>query len=455
MRIFSVLLGLALATALHAGNVVSEFTLDNGMKILVKTDRRAPIAVSQVWYKVGSSYEPQGVTGVSHALEHMMFKGTEELGPNEFSRIISKNGGEDNAFTGRDYTTYFQTLAADRLDVAFRLEADRMQNLKLDAEEFLKELDVVKEERRLRTEDKPTSLTFEKFNAVAYRSLPYRQPVIGWMADLNQMTVDDLADWYARWYSPSNATLVVVGDVDPDEIHRMAKETFGKVAARKVLPVKKGEEPKQRGVTRLTVKVPAQQPYLVMGYKVPTVATAEESWEPYALDVLAAVLDGGSSSRLDRELERGSQIAASADASYSAFTRLSGMLMLDGIPSDGHSVKELEAALLDQVKRLREQLVSKEELERIVRQTVASKVFEQDSVFYQAMQLGLLETVGLDWRLADSYVDDLKAVTAEQVQAVARKYLVDDNLTVANLEPQPMNETVAGRTTSGGNHDRN
>ncbi len=454
MRIISVLLGLTMVTAVSAADPVSEFTLNNGMKVLVKVDRRAPIAVSQVWYKVGSSYEPQGVTGVSHVLEHMMFKGTEELGPNEFSRIISKNGGEDNAFTGRDYTTYFQTLAADRLDVAFRLEADRMQNLTLDAGEFAKELDVVKEERRLRTEDKPTSLTYEKFNAVAYRSLPYRQPVIGWMADLDQMTVDDLADWYARWYSPSNATLVVVGDVDPEEIHRMAQDTFGKVAARKVLPVKDGQEPEQRGLTRLTVKVPAQQPYLLMGYKVPTVATAEESWEPYALDVLAEVLDGGSSSRLDRELERGSQIAASADASYSAFTRLSGMLTLDGIPSEGHSVSELETALLAQITRLREQPISKEELERVVRQTVASKVFEKDSVFSQAMQLGVLVTVGLDWRLADTYVDNLKAVTAEQVQAVARKYLIEDNLTVAELDPQPMGQAVASRATPGGSHGR-
>jgi zinc protease len=185
-----------------------------------------------------------------------------------------------------------------------------------------------------------------------------------------------------------------------------------------------------------------------MGYKVPTVATAEESWEPYALDVLAAVLDGGSSSRLDRELERGTRIAASADASYDAFTRLSGMLVLDGIPSEGRSVEELEAALKDQVQRLRAEPVSDAELNRVVRQTVASKVFEQDSVFYQAMQVGLLETVGLDWRLADAYVDNLKAVTAEQIQAVAEKYLTDENLTVGILDPQPMAETVAARAST-------
>ena len=445
MRIFSALLALVLAPAVSASGPVSEFKLDNGMKILVKEDRRAPIAVTQVWYKVGSSYEPQGVTGVSHVLEHMMFKGTDNLGPNEFSHIISENGGEENAFTGRDYTAYFQTLASDRLDVAFRLEADRMQNLKLDPAEFAKEVEVVMEERRLRTEDRPTSLTFEKFNAVAYRALPYRQPVIGWMSDLEQMKAEDLAAWYERWYSPANATLVVVGDVDPQEILRMAKETFGKVPARPVTPVKGASEPEQRGTARILVKVPAKQPYLLMGYKVPAVATAEEAWEPYALDVLAAVLDGGSSSRLDRELERGSRIAASADADYNAFTRLSGMLVLDGIPSEGRSVEELEAALKAQVQRLRDDPVSDAELNRVVRQTVASKVFEKDSVFYQAMQVGLLDTVGLDWRLADAYVDNLKAVTADQIQAVARKYLTDENLTVGILDPQPMDETVAVR----------
>ena len=395
------------------------------------------------------------MTGVSQVLEHMMFKGTDNLGPNEFSHIISENGGEENAFTGRDYTAYFQTLASDRLDVAFRLEADRMQNLKLDPAEFAKEVNVVMEERRLRTEDKPTSLTYEKFNAVAYRALPYRQPVIGWMSDLEQMTAEDLAAWYERWYSPANATLVVVGDVDPQEILRMAEETFGKVPARPVAPVKGASEPEQRGTARIRVKVPAKQPYLLMGYKVPTVATAEEAWEPYALDVLAAVLDGGSSSRLDRELERGSRIAASADADYNAFTRLSGMLVLDGIPSEGRSVEELEAALKDQVQRLRDEPVSDAELNRVVRQTVASKVFEQDSVFYQAMEIGMQETMGMPWQVKDEYVERILAVTPEQVQKVAIKYLVDTGLTVAELEPLPLEAGVkpaSATAITGGSH---
>jgi zinc protease len=452
MRIVTLLLVLLSVPVMASDAAVSEFRLDNGMQVIVKQDHRAPIAVTQVWYKVGSSYEPRGITGVSHVLEHMMFKGTETLGPNEFSRIISENGGEENAFTGRDYTAYFQTLAADRLKVAFELEADRMANLRLNADEFAKEIEVVKEERRLRTEDKPTSLTYEKFNAVAYRALPYRQPVIGWMSDLEQMTVDDLRQWYRRWYHPANATLVVVGDVDPGEIRRLANATFGKLEAGEVVPVKGAAEPEQLGTVRLRVKVPAKQPYLLMGYKVPTLSNAEEDWEPYALEVLAAVLDGGSSARLDRELVRGSRLAVSADAEYSAFTRLSGMLVFDAVPEDGHSVEEVEAALRAQVKRLREEPVSDAELERVIRQTVASKVYEKDSVFYQAMQIGLLETVGLDWRLADTYVDRLRSVTAGQLQQVAKKYLADENLTVTVLDPQPMAGNVAANM-NGGNAD--
>jgi zinc protease len=267
------------------------------------------------------------------------------------------------------------------------------------------------------------------------------------MADLEQMTVEDLERWYERWYSPANATLVVVGDVDPARIVELAERTFGKLPARQVGAVKGASEPEQLGTTRLHVKLPAQQPYLIMGYKVPTLPDTAEPWEPYALEVLAAVLDGGSSARLDRELVRGSRVAASADAEYSAFTRLSGMFVFDGIPSEGHTVEDLETALRVQVERVRGEPVSEAELRRVIRQTVAAKVYEKDSVFYQAMQIGMLETVGLDWRLADTYADRLREVTAEQVQAVAQKYLVDGNLTVAVLDPQPMNQAVVAGNT--------
>jgi zinc protease len=431
---------------------VQESILDNGLKVIVKEDHRAPVVTSQVWYKVGSSFETAGSTGISHVLEHMMFKGTDKLGPGEFSRVIAENGGDENAFTGQDYTAYFQTLAKDRLDVSFRLEADRMRHLALPPDEFRKELEVVKEERRMRTEDDPQSLTGEKFYATAYEVSPYRIPVIGWASDLEQMRVEDLRAWYRRWYAPNNASLVVVGDVDPQAVFALAKKYFEPLKAEAITPPRDRAEPAQRGGKRVAVKAPAKEPYLLMGYKATALGQGAADWEPYALEMLASVLDGGSSARFSRELVRGARIAAGADADYSAFTRLPGMFLIDGTPAKGHTVAELEQALREQVRRVRDEPVSGEELERIRTQLIAGKVYEQDSIFYQALQLGRMETVGLGWRLADEYVDHLSRVTPEQVQAVARKYLTPDNLTVAVLDPQPMDGKQPRPAAAGHHH---
>ena len=421
---------------------VHEFRLDNGLKILVKADHRAPVVVAQIWYKVGSSYEHLGITGISHVLEHMMFKGTAKHPAGEFSRIIAENGGRENAFTGQDYTAYFQQLEKSRLPVSFELEADRMRHLTLPPEEFEKEVAVVMEERRMRTEDKPTALTYEQFNAAAFVSSPYHNPVIGWMADLKSLTVDDLRDWYARWYAPDNATLVVVGDVDPQAVLELARRYYGPLQPSKVAPPKPRTEIEQKGPRRITVRAPAKLPYLIMGWQAPVLNTVEDEREAYALEVLAGVLAGGDSARLPKELVRGSQIAADADAGYDLYARQQSLFLLDGTPAEGHSVAELRRALLAQVERLKREPVSAAELERIKAQVVADKIYEQDSVFYQAMQLGMLETVGLGWRKLDEYPDRIRAVTPQQVQAVARKYLIDDHLTEAVLEPLPLGQTA-------------
>jgi zinc protease len=455
MKTFALSLALILLPLAAAQATVHERVLGNGMKVLVKRDDRAPIVTSQVWYKVGSSYEHGGVTGVSHVLEHMMFKGTENLAPGEFSRIIAENGGRENAFTGRDYTAYFQTLAADRLPVAFELEAERMRRLTLPEDEFLKELEVVKEERRLRTDDNPEALTFERFNATAYEASPYRIPIIGWASDLDAMQVGDLRDWYRKWYAPNNATLIVVGDVEPDQVFALAEKHFGPLAPETLGQPKPRSEPEQVGEKRLTVKAPAKEPYLLMGWKTPALGHAAEPWEPYALEMLVSVLDGGASSRFRRDLVRGSRIAASAGASYNAFNRLPGMLLIDGTPAKGHSVAELEQALLAQVERLKTEPVGDDELARIRSQLIAGKVYEKDSVFYQAMQLGQLETVGLGWSLVDEYVERLSAVTPAQIRTVAEKYLTDDNRTVAVLDPQPLDADNGGAVaTAPGGFDR-
>jgi zinc protease len=434
--------------ALPAQAQVHEYTLVNGLRLFVKQDQRAPIVVSQVWYGVGSSYEHDGITGISHALEHMMFKGTARYPAGEFSRIISANGGRENAFTGADYSAYFQELERSRLPVSFELEADRMRNLTLPPGEFAKEIEVVKEERRMRVEDDPESYTYEVALAVAYQTSPYRHPIIGWMQDLERMTVEDLRRWYARWYAPNNASVVVVGDVDPDEVHALARQYFGSLpAGDPVRPVVR-REVEQHGIKRVIVRRPAELPYLLLAYKVPVLRTALTStdvpdWEPYALEVLTAVLDGNSSARLASRVVRGQQVASDAGASYNLSARLDSLLILDGTPAQGRSVAELEAALREEIELLRNELVTPDELERIKTQVVVENVYQRDSPFYQAMLIGLLETVGLSWRMIDEYVEWVRGITAEQVQAVARKYLHDDGLTVATLEPLPINSKTS------------
>lgn len=415
---------------------VHEMTLDNGLKIIVREDHRAPVVVSQIWYKVGAIDEPSGLTGISHVLEHMMFKGTKRHGPGEFSRIIAEQGGRENAFTGNDYTAYFQTLEKSRLAVSFELEADRMHNLLLKDTDFQKERQVVIEERRLRTEDKPESLTYEKFMATAYTVHPYKDPIIGWMADLNRLTLKDLEKWYRRWYAPNNATLVVVGDVNPNDVFQLAKKYFGPIKSQPIVRGVLPPEPKQTGNRSSIVSAPAEVPYLLLGYHVPNAKLDAGDWQSPALAVLAAVLDGGNSSRFSRELVRGQQIATSVGAGYSSISRAPTLFLFDGNPAKGHSIVELEKAIGSQIDRVRTELIDDGELERVKAQVLASDIYGRDSVFYQGMRIGMLETIGLDHRMIESAVERLQAVTAEQVRAVAKKYLVKENMTRTELRPQ-------------------
>ncbi|PHS22557.1 MAG: peptidase M16 [Methylophaga sp.] len=437
---FKTLIGLALLLPVIATANVTEFKLDNGLKLIVKEDHRAPIVVSQVWYKVGSSYEYNGITGISHILEHMMFKGTKNLKPKEFSQIIAANGGRQNAFTGRDYTAYFQTMEKDRLEVSFRLEAERMRNLVLNEDELVKEKEVVAEERRLRTDDNPQSLLREAFNAAAFVNSPYHHPIIGWMSDIEHYTVEDLSQWYQKWYAPNNATVVVAGAVDPEAVYQLAKKYFGPLKPETIAIVKPQIEIEQRGKRTIEVKAPAELPYFMMGWKVPVVKTVgqEYAWEPYALEMLAGILDGSNSARFARELVRGEEIAASMGAGYGLFSRLADLFIVAGTPAKGKTIDALQQAVMAQLEKVKMELVSEQELNRIKTQVVANAVYERDSVFYQAMQIGMLETVGLDWRLSDAYVENVQAVTAEQVMAVAKKYLIDDGLTIAELIPMPL-----------------
>ena len=439
---------LAASPIVH-GEIVEQ-TLDNGLRVIVKTDHRAPVVVSQVWYRAGSIDEFNGSTGVAHVLEHMMFKGSKTVPAGEFSRRIAAAGGRENAFTSRDHTAYFQTLQKDRLELALQLEADRMSNLTLAAGEFEKEIQVVMEERRLRTEDNPQSKLYEAMMAAAFVASPYRRPVIGWMDDLQNMTVNDARTWYCHWYAPNNATLVVAGDVEPAQVFALANKYFGP-HPRRALPVRKPQaEPQQNGARQVVVKAPAKLPVVALAWKVPKLTAPEHDSDPYALEILAGVLDGHASARLNQSLVRDKRIATEASAGYDGVMRGPALFSVDGTPAEGRTTAELEAALKAEIARIVEDGVDDKELARVKAQVLARQVYQQDSLFYQAMLIGEWTTAGLDYRDRDTRLAKLKAVTAEQVRQVAARYLIDDQLTVARLDPLPL--TAPTRRSLGGRH---
>jgi zinc protease len=437
--------------ALPASSSLTDVTLENGMRVIVKEDHRAPIAVSQVWYRAGSMDEFNGSTGVAHVLEHMMFKGTEKVPEGQFSKRIAAAGGRENAFTNRDTTVYFQQLQKDRLPIAFELEADRMANLQLKDESFAKEIQVVMEERRLRTEDNPHAVVFEQLMSVAYQAHPYRRPIIGWMDDLQNMKPQDARDWYSRWYAPNNAILVVAGDVNPQDVIALARKEYGPLASEPLPARKPQEEPAPRGEKRITVKAPAKQPYVLMTYHAPTLRDAEKDTVPWAMQVLASILNGNDSARLTKHLVKEKRIAVDVDASYDGMSRGPGMFYLDGTPSEGRSAAEVEKALKAEIARIQKEGVSEEELNRVKAQVIAGDVYQRDSVFYQAMQLGELAVLGMPLDLLEKRVAKFKAVTAAQVQDAA-KLLTDDKLSVAVLDPQPINTAARKPSVGGVNH---
>ncbi len=415
-----------------------EHTLENGLKIIVREDHRAPVMVSQVWYKTGSSYETPGQTGVAHVLEHMMFKGTPKVPSGEFSKLIANYGGSENAFTTYDYTGYYQLMGARNLALSFELEADRMQNAIIPEDEFKKELEVVKEERRLRTEDDPNSLAYERFTASAYLSSGYHNPIIGWMHDLDRLTVDDVRTWYKQWYAPNNAILIVVGDVKATEVFELAARYFGPIPRRETPKSQFNREVAGVGERRTTVELPAKLPLLYMGFNVPGINTAEHETDVYALRMLAGVLDGGYSARVETDMVRRQRVAASAGAGYGGFSLGDTLFYLSGVPAKGHSLGDLEQAFNEQLTRLQTEQASPDELERVRAQIISSIVYQQDSISSQANQIGRMEAIGRSWREADQIADKLAEVTPEQIQAVARKYLVPARRTVTQLVPQPL-----------------
>jgi len=431
-----------------------QFKLANGFTLIVKPDRRAPTAVHMVYVRVGSMDEVDGSSGVAHVLEHMLFKGTEKLKPGEFSRRVAALGGRENAFTMKDATGYFQQIPAEKLEDVMALEADRFANNRWPDSEFKPELEVVKEERRLRTEDSPRSLLWEQLNATAYLASPYRRPIIGWMSDLDSMTAQDARDFYRRWYVPANAVIVVAGDVDPQQVRRLAEKHYGAVQASPVPPRKPREEPPQAGIRRLEYKAPAEQAYVALAFKAPQLTSFESTAandDALGLTVLAAVLDGHSGARLNRNLTQGpDRVADSVGAGNGLWGRGPQMFTLDGVPARGKTPEQVEAALRAEVAKVAREGVSEEELKRVKTQWIAGEIYKLDSVMNQAREIGGYWVAGFAPDAGERLIERLKGVTAEQVKSVAARYFGDDQLTVATLRPQPVDPNRKPRTPPAG-----
>ena len=438
---------LAIPVAYAAPEAIEQFTLSNGMTLIVKPDHRAPTAVHMLWVRVGSMDEVDGTSGVAHLLEHMLFKGTPSVKAGDFSRRVAALGGRENAFTSKDYTGYFQQIPADRLADVMALEADRFANNQWSDDDFRKELEVVKEERRLRTEDSPHARLFEALNATTYQASPYRRPIVGWMSDLEAMQPEDARAFYRRWYVPANAAVVVAGDVDPQVVRALAEKWYGGIQGAQPPVRKPRAEPPQNGLRRIDFKAPAEQAYVALAFKVPGAtpsAVSQKEWDAesqdaLALTLLAAVLDGYQGARLDKALTQpADHVADSASAYFGATARGPVAFMLTGVPASGKTSAALEAALRAQVKRVAEEGVSEQELKRVINQWSAGEVFKRDSVFNQARILGVHWATGLPLAFDSLWLDRLRAVKPAQVQAVAARYFGDDALTVATLVPQAL-----------------
>ncbi|BCB97166.1 peptidase M16 [Dissulfurispira thermophila] len=410
---------------------VKEYTLNNGIKVLIIEDHKAPLATFQIWYRVGSKDESIGKTGVSHLLEHMMFKGTSKYGSKVFSNIIQRNGGTDNAHTTKDYTMYHQTLSSDRIGISIELESDRMCNLLLDPKEVINERNVVMEERRMRYEDDPQSLLYEEVIATAFKAHPYRWPVIGWMSDIASIEREDLYRHYIAYYSPDNAFIVISGDVKAEDVIQKVKEGFEHIKPDKVRVERyKAEEPRQEGEKRVYLKKEAELPYLLIAYHVPSFPHKDS----FALDVLSTILSAGKSSRLYKDIIYEKRLALNIFADYSGFYKDPFLFILGGTLAPQKNIEDLEKTIYNEIERIKNEVPSEKEIQKAKNQIEASFIFAQDSTYSRAFYTGMFEMLG-DWRLMDKYLEGIREVKPDDIQAVAKKYLTDDNKTVGILIP--------------------
>lgn len=408
--------------------------LDNGLKIIIKTDHRAPVFISQLWYKVGAGDESQPITGISHMLEHMMFKGSREYKSGEFSRIIARNGGNENAFTSKDYTAYYQKMHKSKLKLAIKMEADRMHHLSFSDAELTKERQVVIEERRLRVEDNPNAKVYESLRLISFDSKgAYHAPVIGFQADIENYHLSDLRHWYETYYAPNNATLVVVGDVDPSRVIEYATRYFGGYKANPNIDHNKNRPSIALNKQSRTLKLKAELPLYAMSFHVPSLVTTDNEDKAYQLEMLAYILDNG----LSKALMRTQQIVSGISVGYRLYDKFDTLLTISFVPAQGVSNQSILQMIKTQVKELIEKPhLIEAELGRTKAQLEANFIFEQDQISTQSYYLGMLSSVGLAVDKLLNYVDRINQVSAQDVANVARQYLDFDMLNYVELIPQ-------------------
>lgn len=416
-----------------------EETLANGLKVVIKQDHRAAVVMTQLWYKVGSSDETSDETGLSHALEHMMFKGTPTVPGEEFSRINARFGGSNNAFTTDDYTGYYQLYPANRLNLALELEADRMQHLVLKEDDFAQEMRVIMEERRQRTDDNPKALAYERFRLMAYPTSPLRYPVIGHMKNLEKLKLSALKRWYQQWYTPNNAVLVIVGDVKPDEAMQQVRQYFGSIPMRATPTRPDVNEFMHTGERNMNLFMPVQVPLLYMAYNVPSLGTAKDPNDAYGLTLLVSVLDGGLSARLEQRLVREQRLLTAVSTSYSPFERGGSLLMISAVPDQGHTLAQARKAILAEIEKLKTDPITDDELARVRTNYLADMTYSQDSISGQAQLIGQMETAGLSYQTVVDLPERLSKLTVPFIQDVAKRYLTQDSLSTLYLAPEAKN----------------
>ncbi len=415
-----------------AADRVVAATLDNGLRVLLLEDHRSPIVSFQVWYRVGSRNEQRGATGIAHFLEHMMFKGTPTRGPKQFARLVEENGGQDNAFTSQDVTSYFVDIAADKLDLVIELEADRMRNLLLDAKQIASEREVVIEERRTRTEDDPGGFLGEEVSSIAFKAHPYGYPIIGWMEDIKRITPAEIRAFYQTYYIPNNAMVVAVGAFQAPAALEKIRRSFGRIPRGRTPPPVLAVEPPQNGERRVTVRREAELPIVYLGWHVPN----QRSDDAPALEVLSTILSGGRASRLYRDLVYQRQLALEAGGDYSYFSIDPNLFWFWATPMPGQTPETLEAELSKHMERLKAEPVTDEELARAKNQIESAFVFQEDSVHRRAALLARFELIG-GYALKDSFIAKIRAVTVADLTRVAGVWFAPERKSVGVLLPKP------------------